>query len=119
MALKQYNKPHMDIKKSEANLITDANIILIDYESNEEKANIKYTNNIIQIKGLISEISTYDGNVTITLKDKNFDASIICNLLPEENFDALQLKKGKEISIKGICTGYLLDVILIKCVIVK
>ncbi len=119
MMLKQYNKPHIDIKKSEANFVINADAILIDFQDNEDKANIKYTNKIIQIKGTISEISTLNGNASITLKNKNFNANINCNLIPEENLEALQFKKGEEITIKGICTGYLLDVILVKCVIVK
>ena len=115
--LNQYNKPSVDVANLEADLVINVDEILMDFQKDEEKANLKYTNNIIEVHGEISEISTVDGNATITLKDNEFDANVICNVQPMENKEALQLKKGDQVSLKGICTGYLLDVILVKCVI--
>jgi len=115
--LNQYNKPAVDITNLEADLVINVDEILKDFQKDEEKANLKYTDNIIEVHGEISKISTIDGNATITLKDNEFDANVICNVQPQENKEALQLKKGDLVSLKGICTGYLLDVIMVKCVI--
>ena len=115
--LNQYNKPSVDVTNLDADLVINVDEILKDFQKDEEKANLKYTNNIIEVHGEISKISTVDGNATITLKDNQFDSNVICNVQPQENKEVLQLKKGDQISLKGICTGYLLDVILVKCVI--
>jgi hypothetical protein len=37
----------------------------------------------------------------------------------EDNKRALTLRKGQRITIKGVCTGYLLDVIMVRCIIVE
>ena len=115
--LNQYNKPSVDVTNLDADLVINVDEILKDFQKDEEKANLKYTNNIIEVHGEISKISTVDGNATITLKDNQFDSNVICNVQPQENKEVLQLKKGDQISLKGICTGYLLDVIMVKCVI--
>lgn len=117
--LKQMNKEHIDVKKTAPNMIIAVDEILSDYQNDEEKANSRFTDKVIQLKGVISKISTQDSNVTITLMSTNFDASVICSFQSEESLNVLKYKKGDEISLKGICTGYLLDVVLVNCVILK
>ena len=36
---------------------------------------------------------------------------------PENNLNVLKLRKDNQITIKGICTGYLLDIIMVRCVL--
>lgn len=119
LLLKSYNKPHKDIRNSKADLSLNAEYLLNEFLQDEEVANKKYTDNIILIKGEVFEISTLDGNSVITLRSHFSDSSIICQLIPEDNINALKLKKGQNVTIKGICSGFLLDVIMVRCVIVK
>ncbi|MFK5880438.1 MAG: hypothetical protein QM478_13190 [Flavobacteriaceae bacterium] len=118
-ALKQINKEHVNVEKTTPNMIIAVAQILSDYQNNEAAANTKFTDKVIQLKGVISEISTHDGNATITLSHPNFDTTVICSFQPKENLSVLKYKKGDKISLKGICTGYLLDVVLVNCVIIK
>lgn len=114
-----YNKPHVNVKESDAVYVLNAENLINEYQQNETVTNEKYSENVIQVKGKVFEISTLKGNSVITLKDENLESSIICHMLPEENMKALKLKKGQNIEIKGICTGYLLDVIMVRCTLAK
>ncbi len=114
-----YNMPHVNVIKSEAAYTLTAQNLIDQYQEDEATTNAKYTENVIQIVGTIFDISTLKGNMVITLKDDDLEASIICHMLPEENRKSLQLKKGQNVNIKGICTGYLLDVIMVKCTLVE
>lgn len=115
-----YNKPHTDVATSSPHLSVDSNALLHDFLSDEIKANATYLEQILQVNGLISEITiTENGNGIITLADKNNIGGVICHVSKEENKKLITLKKGQTINIKGICTGYLMDVILVKCVIVN
>lgn len=115
-----YNKPHIDVSKSAPNISIESSVLLDDFLNDETQANSKYLDQIIQVNGLISEITANkDGNGIITLSNENSIGSIICHLSTEESKKISDLKKGQNISIKGICTGYLMDVILVKCVIVN
>lgn len=119
MALYWYNKPHVDVKKSDAAYVLTAQNLIYEYQQNETKSNEKFAENVVQVNGKVFEISTLKGNCVITLKDENLESGIICHMIPEENRKALKLNKGQDIEIKGICTGYLLDVIMVRCTLVE
>lgn len=112
-----YNKPFIDIKKSNPKLEVTAQEILDDYLADEYSANEKYVDNLIQIKGEIADISFDKGISIITLKDTNGFSSIICHMLPETNLNVLKHKKGNQVMIKGICTGYLIDIMMVRCIL--
>ena len=113
------NKEHINVEETAPDLIISVDQILSDYQNNEEQANKSYTDKIVQLKGEISKISIQDGKATFTLISPSFDATVICSFQAEENRNVLSFKKGDEISLKGICTGYLLDVVLVNCVILN
>ncbi len=113
-----YNKPHVDVKESEAAYVLTAQNLINEYRENETDTDKKYSETVIQVKGKVFEISTLKGNSVITLKDEELESSIICHMLPEDNKRTLQIKKGDEINIKGISTGYLMDVIMVRCTLV-
>ena len=115
--LNLYNKPFINVNNSKANLKVTAQELLNDYHEDENLANKKYVDNIIEVKGEIAEISISRGNSIITLKDSNGLSSIKCHMGPENNLNVLKLRKDNQITIKGICTGYLLDIIMVRCVL--
>ena len=118
-ALNLYNKPHLNVEKTEADLVINIHELLDDYKNDENLANGKYVDRVIQISGEISEINIENGNSIIIFKDSTGTSSVMCHMSPEENLKVLKLKKDGEIILKGICTGYLLDVIMIRCVLVN
>lgn len=118
VVLKLYNEPLLNVKKSNADIEVLAQNILEDYRKDEILANKKYVGNLIQIKGVVSKISIDNGNSVVTLRDGNEESSIMCHMAPEENLNALKLKSGEQIILKGVCTGYLMDVILVRCIII-
>ncbi len=113
----EYNKPVASIENKKADVVIDADDLLSAYESDENTANQLYTEKIIQVKGTISEI-TKDGTVDkVIIETTNPLAGVICEMENGQNFGAL--KTGDEIEIKGRCTGFLSDVVLVQSSIVK
>ena len=85
------------------------------YQENESNANTLYLDKTIEIKGEIVETkSDQAGNTTLTLKSDDAFASIFCTLKKVH----LSLKVGQTVTVKGICTGFLSDVVLIEAIIV-
>lgn len=115
--LNLYNKPFIDIKNSNPKIKVTAQKILKDFQVDENLANEKYVDNLILIKGKIANISYDNGISIITLEDANGFSSIICHMLPEASLNVLKQKKDDQIMVKGICTGYLLDVMMVRCVL--
>ena len=115
---RMYNKPHVDVEKEKAELVIRADLLIEDFENNENQANAKYVDKILQLEGTVSRISFETGNGFVTLKGQNDVSGVLCQMMPEENKNILKYKVGNKVIIKGICTGYLIDVTMVRCVFV-
>ena len=119
IAYKIYNKPHVNVAETSSDISLSANDIIKDFSSDENTANSKYLEKIIEVSGTISELKIENEKGIVSLKTNDDFGSILCHLSTEETKKITTLKEGKTIKIKGICTGYLMDVILVKCVIIN
>ncbi|PWG05450.1 OB-fold protein [Polaribacter aquimarinus] len=119
VAYKMYNKPHVNVAKVSSDITLTANDIINDFSSDENKANTKYLEKIIEVTGVVSEVKIENGKGIISLKTNHDFGSILCHLSDKETKKINTLKEEQVIKIKGICTGYLMDVILVKCVIIN
>lgn len=113
-----YNKPHQSIDNVDHEL---AAIDLINaFENNEEDANARYLDKVIEVKGKVRQVIEQENSYIILLGD---DASLMngvsCTLDDKDNSVAYGLKAGDDVVIRGICTGFLLDVVLVNCIIVS
>lgn len=118
-AFNMYNKPHVNIKRAKADVIVTAQGLLESYQNDETLANANYVNKVVEVSGEIHEIKIENGNSIIVLKDADIMSTILCHMAPEENLKVLKLKKEGTITVKGICTGYLLDVVMVRCILVQ
>ena len=118
VAYKMYNKPHVNVTDENADITLSANRILTDFSSDETQANTKYLEKIIQVKGVVAKVENENGKGIITLQTNDDFGSVICHLTPEES-NNLTIEAGQQITLKGICTGFLMDVILVKSVVVN
>lgn len=119
VAYLQWNKPHRDPSK-ESGLQISAEQLFADYEMDENASNEKYLNKTLQIKGSIIDVgANQDGESTAMLDAGNPMFGVQVTFNPKEKEKLEQLTIGDKITIKGICTGYLSDVIVTNGVIVK
>jgi cold shock CspA family protein len=116
-AYKMYNKPHINVAETSSDISLTSNKILNDFSSDENAANTKYLEKIIEVVGTISELKNENGKGIVTLKTNDDFGNVLCHLSTEESKKINTLKEGQTIIVKGICKGYLMDVILVKCVI--
>jgi hypothetical protein len=116
---KIYNKPHINVAEEATDIALTASMLLIDFSKDETKANAKYLDKIIAVKGVVTNIAEEGKKRAITLQASDDFGSVICYLVEDESMNRAAIKKGQAIVLKGICTGFLMDVILVKCVIVN
>lgn len=72
----------------------------------------------IEIEGEIKEITFQDGKYSLILKGESDISYILCEMQSNQTPEVLKLRAGQDIQIKGILKGFLLDVILLHCVII-
>lgn len=116
-ALYLYNLKHTDMAKAKPDFIITATALQKEFEENEATASSKYINNILEVTGMIESVTPADSNnVSLSLKTGSDMSSVICTLAAIA--DPSKLKTGDEITIRGECSGFLLDVLLNNCAII-
>ena len=104
-----YHKPVAGLEHRKPDYSLTPQELLLEFQSNEETANGKYLNKIIELTGVIAEVEEKN----ITLEVEGEFSQVICEIKTETSL--YNLSKGQKVIIKGLCTGYLMDVILVNC----
>jgi hypothetical protein len=110
-----YFKPVQSLKRLDSTFSVSAVELVNDYESNEIDANEKYLNKIIEVKGSIDDIEINEMGINIKLDAQNDISSVVFEM--EKKSVISELHIGDIVVIKGICTGYLMDVVLVQGII--
>lgn len=119
-AYKEFMRKPADISKSDALETITASDLYSLYSNYEDSANKKYLGKILEITGSVVEIENQqDTLLTILLGDTLQPGRISCLIDKKQTATAKNILLGDVLKIKGICTGYLMDVELNRCVIVK
>jgi hypothetical protein len=111
-----FNKPHRSLEQAEL-ISVSADSLLASYMQNEKIANAKYFDKALAVNGEISELTTnQSGQSVIILKTQDPMAGVVCTLqeIPETG-----LKIGQQVQVKGFCSGYISDVVLRDCQLIK
>jgi hypothetical protein len=111
-----YQKPHRDARDISPSANVSAADLFNAYQSNEAEADKQYTGKVLSIKGTVNAVQKDSTTVNIILSagDKA-PGGINCSF-----YNAQSLKVpavNSPITIKGRCTGFLLDVNVVDCVI--
>lgn len=114
-AFRMYTKPHRSVE--DENAIRVAATELFDaYVKNEAEANTKYLNQVLEVTGKVSEVSTnLDNKKVVVLETKDLMFGVRCTM--EDSLVSIQV--GAITTIKGICTGYLSDVVITNAILKK
>jgi hypothetical protein len=113
-----YNLGSKDLQKVKPDFILSAEDLVKAFESDENTATTKYINKVIEVSGTIQSIKSGENNtVNISLKTGSELSSVICTL--QGNPDISDFSTGEQITIRGECSGFLMDVLLNNCVAVQ
>lgn len=115
-----YTKRPADIRKETVVYEISATALLAEFNRDEPAAGKKYIDKVIAVKGKVADIKTDTENqTTVFLDTGDLMASVTCSFYQEETSVVKLLRQGQEVTIKGKCTGKLMDVVLNKCSINK
>ena len=113
-----YNKQDRNLQKEKPDFIITSIDLQKAFEENEAASIARYVNKIIEVTGTIESVKAGEGNITsVILKTESGLSSVICTLSSEA--DPADLVRGNEVVIRGECSGFLMDVLLNNCVIIK
>ena len=115
----QFNRGQESMDSVKSELSTSAAEIYQAFGNDETTANTKYLGKTMTVKGKVSSTTTEEGVVSVTLFADSETGGVICKLDPLTQHAKTNFAEGEEVSFKGICTGYLMDVVLERCVVEK
>lgn len=107
---RMYNKPHRNVAHIKAVAVT-ANSLVTDYETNEAHADSIYLDKVLEVGGIIAEITKNQKGESIIALEGSGTGTVRCTMEGSVKHD---VKTGDSVNIKGICTGYLMDVIIVR-----
>src|ERR1700679_2942533 len=109
-----YNKPRASVASEAADLSIPAATLYNQYDQNEHAADSMYLGKIIEIKGVLSSIDHTGTTDILELSPQKSGGGISCQMFPhDKNIIPAYPAIGSTITIKGKCTGFLLDVSLV------
>jgi hypothetical protein len=113
-ALIMYNKKHTDTARAKPDFVLTATSLQKEFEDNETTASARYINKILEVSGTIASVTQADSsNLNVSLKTGNDMSSVICTF--HSRTDDPKFNEGDEITLRGECSGFLMDVLLNNC----
>ncbi|KAA1247192.1 hypothetical protein [Aquimarina sp. RZ0] len=93
-----------------------ANQLLL--ESNHKNLNLEsLIEKAIEIEGEIKEIVYKHHKYSLLIKGNENKFYILCEMQADQNSKISKLKPGENVKLKGILKGFLMDIILLNCII--
>lgn len=117
VAYYMYTKPVASLENKKPDVEVSAAKLITDYEADEKTANDSYLGKVVEVSGKVAAVTVEEGKTKVQLETGNPMSMIICEL--EDGGEAGSVKVGDEVKIKGMCSGYLSDVILVQASIMK
>lgn len=116
----QFNRKAENPADAKADMTLNAAALLREFSENEQAANEKYNGKLLEAQGKIASVNKKDdGTVEVILETDDPMSGVSCVAAAENAAAAEQYQVGDNVTVRGTCTGYLSDVILSPCAVVK
>jgi hypothetical protein len=120
-----YNKPHRSVADATVIFAIGADSLFRQYQSDEHAADQKFLNKVVLVSGRLADIQHTGSSEIWILSSQPADSTgpgsptgggINCQIFSPGNAASPRPKPGEMVTIKGRCTGFLMDVNLADCV---
>ena len=108
----EYNRPPAGTAGASADVTISADSLLLAFTADESAANTRFNNKVVEVSGKVREVKPEGSKVNVSLETNDALAGIVCEFPADQS---PSVRSGDQVRIKGVCTGYLIDVILVRC----
>lgn len=111
----QYNKQAPDLADASPAYTLTSDALFDAFDENEEAAMAMYGGQVVEISGVIAEISrTEEGQSIVIAAENALAGGVNCAF----SQDLSNIEKGESVTVKCLCQGFLMDVVLNQCKLV-
>ncbi len=108
-----YNKGHKNLNNIKPDFTLAPAALLAEFDADENAAQTKYLNKIIQLQGELVDIQKVGDQTIWIISTGNPLSNIQCEMdarfIQEVND---KVKKGTTVTVQGICSGKLMDIVI-------
>lgn len=117
-SLYMFNLKHKDMAKAHPDFKITATVLQKAFEDDETAASKLYISKILEVSGKIASIKPANNMfISISLATGSDLSSVICTF--PVIADASKINVGDEITLRGECSGFLMDVLLNNCALIQ
>lgn len=117
-AIYMYTLRNKNLEKVKPDFFITASALAEEFIKDEASASAKYIGKVLEITGIIKELNAGENNTANVELSSDSDFSyVICNF--PDNKAVAGFETGKEITVRGECAGFLLDVFMTNCAVVS
>lgn len=114
---RMYQQPVATADDRAAEIVVAAEAIFNEFNTDEAAANARYIDRVVQVTGTVREIGTEgNGPVNVLLETGDALGAVVCEFARDQ---APEWEKGQQVTVKGFCAGFNMDVLLQRCAAVE
>ena len=111
----KWNKPPVNVV-DESGIRINAINLFREFSENEPLATKNYNGKVLEVTGIVSSTAiNLEGKTIVQLQTDDLMFGINCTMEKDPGI----INEGETVTIKGICSGFTTDVILIHCYLIK
>ncbi len=112
-AYREYNRGVESTADIKSDVTISANELLTAFQTNEEEANAKFLDKVVEVTGEVGQVEVTGGKTIVRLNAGDSMSGVTCEM---EGTDDVAFNKGEQFTFKCTCSGLLMDVVLVRCV---
>lgn len=116
-AVFMYFKPHRSVRNEDALFTLSVSELVSAFVEDEARANSLYVGEIIEVSGTLKEMILNDSTVILLMGDSTEMTGVSCYLQRDQKQKYRRLTRGSFVSVKGVCNGMLLEVVIDKALL--
>lgn len=110
-------REHDDMSTIKAEVVISANELIQLYNEDETKADQRFLGKVIEVSGQVSSIEITKSEATITSEIDDYIGGIIFEFSKFDGLDTIEV--GNQYTIRGTCSGKLIDIVINRSVIIQ
>ncbi len=114
-----FNNRDVDIRKAKTEISLTAGELLKALNGDDEGRFEQYIEKAMEIDGTIYQVTYKAGKYSLLLRADKIEALVLCEMQKDQAPLIELLKVGDEVKVKGILKGFLMDAILLNCIVLE
>lgn len=115
-----FNTKGVDTRKAKTEISITTHELFENFNNEKEASFSQYIDKAFEIKGTLYKVTRKGEKYSLLLRGKQIDNRLVlCEMEVNQGPIVESLKIGDEVKVKGILKGFLMDAILLNCIILE